>query len=137
MFKRTETYTDYNGVERTEDFYFNLTEAELTELEIGTLGGLAETVRVLIAAKDVKAIIAIFKDLVFKAYGEKSADGRRFMKSEEISRAFSETEAYNQIFMDLATNSEAAAAFINGIIPAKLRNGANNTTDIDSARGNA
>lgn len=137
MFKRTETYTDYNGVERTEDFYFNLTEAELTEIEIGTTGGLAETVRVLIAAKDIKAIIAIFKDLVFKAYGEKSADGRRFMKSEEISRAFSETEAYNQIFMDLATNSDAAAAFINGIIPAKLRNRVDNTTDIESARGNA
>lgn len=121
MFKRTETYTDYNGVERTEDFYFNFTETELTELEIGTAGGLAETVRVLINAKDVKAIIAIMKDLVFKAYGEKSSDGRRFIKSEEISKAFSETEAYNQIFMDLATNAEAAAAFINGIIPSKLR----------------
>lgn len=122
MFKRTETYTDYNGVERTEDFYFNLTEAELTEIEIGTTGGLAETVRVLINAKNVKAIIAIFKDLVFKAYGEKSPDGRRFMKSYEISKAFSETEAYNQIFMSLATDADAAAEFINGIIPAKLRN---------------
>lgn len=133
MFKRTETYTDYNGVERTEDFYFNLTESELVEMEIGTAGGLAETVRALIASKDVKTVIAIFKDLVFKAYGEKSPDGKRFMKSYEISKAFSETEAYNQIFMDLATNADAAAAFINGIIPAKLKDRVSNVTAMPAA----
>ena len=133
MFKRTETYTDYNGVERTEDFYFNLTESELVEMEIGTVGGLAETVRALIASKDVKTVIAIFKDLVFKAYGEKSPDGKRFVKSYEISKAFSETEAYNQIFMDLATNADAAAAFINGIIPAKLKERVNNVTAMPAA----
>lgn len=133
MFKRTETYTDYNGVERTEDFYFNLTESELVDMEIGTAGGLAETVRVLIASKDIKAVIAIFKDLVFKAYGEKSSDGKRFVKSYEISKAFSETEAYNQIFMDLATNADAAAAFINGIIPAKLKERVSNVTAMPAA----
>lgn len=133
MFKRTETYTDYNGVERTEDFYFNLTESELVEMEIGTAGGLAETVRALIASKDVKTVIAIFKDLVFKAYGEKSPDGKRFVKSYEISKAFSETEAYNQIFMDLATNADAAAAFINGIIPAKLKDRVSNVTAMPAA----
>lgn len=133
MFKRTETYTDYNGVERTEDFYFNLTESELIEVEIGTAGGLAETVRALIASKDIKTVIAIFKDLVFKAYGEKSPDGKRFMKSYEISKAFSETEAYNQIFMDLATNADAAAAFINGIIPAKLKERVSNVTAMPAA----
>lgn len=137
MFKRTETYIDYNGVERTEDFYFNLTEAELTELEISTTGGLAETVRTLIGAKDIKAIIAIFKELVFKAYGEKSPDGRRFIKSEEISKAFSETEAYSQIFMDLATNSEAAAAFVNGIIPSRLKDRTANPPALSVATDNA
>lgn len=122
MFKRTETYIDYNGVERTEDFYFNLTEAELTEMELGTTGGLADMIRSLIAAKDVPSIIRYFKELVFKAYGEKSADGKRFIKSDEISTAFSQTEAYSQIFMDLATNADAASAFVNGILPARLRN---------------
>lgn len=132
MFKRTETYTDYNGVERTEDFYFNLTEAELTEMELGTTGGLADMIRKLIDAKDVPTIIRYFKDLVFKAYGEKSPDGRRFIKSEEISKAFSQTEAYSQIFMDLATDSQAASAFVNGILPARLRNRVNEAESQDA-----
>lgn len=132
MFKRTETYTDYNGVERTEDFYFNLTEAELTEMELGTTGGLADMIRKLIDAKDVPTIIRYFKDLVFKAYGEKSPDGRRFIKSEELSKAFSQTEAYSQIFMDLATDSQAASAFVNGILPARLRNRVNEAESQDA-----
>ena len=117
MLKKTITYTDYNGVERTEDFYFNLTEAELMEMEIGTTGGMADMIKRIIDAKDAPAIIKIFKELVLKAYGEKSADGKRFVKSEEISNGFAQTEAYSQLFMELATDADAAAAFVNGIIP--------------------
>ena len=117
MLKKTITYTDYNGVERTEDFYFNLTKAELMEMEIGTTGGMADMIKRIIDAKDAPAIIKIFKELVLKAYGEKSADGKRFVKSEEISNGFAQTEAYSQLFMELATNADAAAAFVNGIIP--------------------
>lgn len=117
MLKKTITYTDYNGVERTEDFYFNLTKAELMEMEIGTTGGMADMIKRIIDAKDAPAIIKIFKELVLKAYGEKSADGKRFVKSEEISNGFSQTEAYSQLFMELATDADAAAAFVNGIIP--------------------
>ena len=117
MLKKTITYTDYNGVERTEDFYFNLTKAELMEMEIGTTGGMADMIKRIIDAKDAPAIIKIFKELVLKAYGEKSADGKRFMKSEEISNGFAQTEAYSQLFMELATDADAAAAFVNGIIP--------------------
>ena len=120
MIKKTVTYTDYNGVERTENFYFNLSKAEVMEMEIGTEGGMAESIQKIIDAKDAPAIIRVFKDLVLRAYGEKSDDGRRFMKSKEISEAFSQTEAYSQIFMELATDSEAAAKFINGIVPADL-----------------
>ena len=117
MLKKTITYTDYNGVERTEDFYFNLTKAELMEMEIGTTGGMADMITRIIDAKDAPAIIKIFKELVLKAYGEKSADGKRFVKSEEISNGFAQTEAYSQLFMELATDADAAAAFVNGIIP--------------------
>ena len=117
MLKKTITYTDYNGSERTEDFYFNLTKAEIMEMELSTSGGLAEMIQRIVKAQDAPAIIKIFKELVLKAYGEKSPDGKRFIKSEEISTAFSQTEAYSQIFMELATDSDAAAAFVNGIVP--------------------
>lgn len=120
MLKKTITYTDYNGNERTEDFYFNLTKAEIMEMEMSTTGGLAEMITRIVAAQDQPAIIKIFKDLVLKAYGEKSADGKRFIKSEEIAAGFSQTEAYSILFMELATDADAAAKFVNGIVPADM-----------------
>lgn len=118
MLKKTITYNDYNGAERTEDFYFNLTKAEIMEMEMSTSGGLAEMITKIVATKDAPAIIKIFKELILKAYGEKSPDGKRFIKSEEISTAFSQTEAYSQLFMELATDADAASTFVNGIVPA-------------------
>lgn len=118
MLKKTINYTDYNGVSRTEDFYFNLTQAEIMEMEMSTSGGLAEMIKRIVDAQDAPAIIKIFKDLVLKAYGVKSADGRRFMKSPEITADFEQTEAYSIIFMELATDADKAAEFVNGIIPA-------------------
>ncbi len=117
MLKKTITYIDYNGNERTEDHYFNLTEAEAMEMELSTTGGLTETIRRIVEAQDNPAIFKIFKELILKAYGVKSPDGKRFIKSEEISTAFSQTEAYSKFFMELATNADAAAAFVNGITP--------------------
>lgn len=121
MLKKTIKYTDYNGTQREEDFYFNLTKAELMEMEMSTSGGLAEMIQNIVKAQDAPAIIKVFKDLVLKAYGEKSLDGKRFMKVDEngtpLSIAFSQTEAYSNLFMELATNAEAAAEFVNGIVP--------------------
>ena len=117
MLKKTITYTDYNGLERTEDFYFNLTKAEIMEMELSTTGGLSETINKIVSSKDAPAIIKIFKDLVLKAYGEKSHDGKRLMKSEEITTAFTQTDAHSQLFMELATDADAAAKFVNGIVP--------------------
>ena len=117
MLKKTITYTDYNDVERTEDFYFNLTKAELMEMEMGAVGCLSGMIEKIVSAKDAPAIIKVFKELVLKAYGEKSADGKRFIKSKEISDAFSQTEAYSQLFMELATDADAASKFVNGIAP--------------------
>ena len=122
MIKKTITYTDYSGNERTEDFYFNLSKAEVMEMEMSTTGGLAEMIQKIVAAQDSPAIIKIFKELVLKAYGEKSPDGKRFIKSEELSTSFSQTEAYSQLFMELATDADAAAKFVNGILPADMSN---------------
>lgn len=124
MLQKSIKYIDYNGVEREEVFLFNLTKAELMEMELGTTGGLTEMIQKIIQTKDQPSIIKIFKELILKAYGEKSADGKRFIKTDEhgnpLSRAFSETEAYSNLFMELSTDDKAAAAFVNGIIPEGL-----------------
>lgn len=120
MLKKTITYTDYNGVERTEDFYFNLSKAEVTQMEMGIDGGLSAMIEKIIAAKNIPAIMDVFKDLILKAYGEKSADGKRFIKSEELATAFSQTEAYSDLYMELSTDAKKAADFVNGIIPERI-----------------
>ena len=126
MLKKTITYTDYNGTERTEDFYFNLSKAEIMDMEMGIEGGLVEMINKIVAAKDAPAIIKVFKNLILKAYGEKSADGKRFIKSEELSTAFSQTEAYSDLYMELSTDDVKAAEFVNGIVPAVDKNATNN-----------
>lgn len=117
MFKKTVTYTDYDGVDRTESFYFNLSEAEIVEMELGTEGGWRERMQRIIDSKDAPTIMREFKKLIMNSYGIKSDDGRRFIKSDDISRDFVQTEAYNQIFMELVTDAKAAAEFANGIAP--------------------
>ena len=120
MLKKTVTYTDYNGLERKEDFYFNLTRTEILEMQLSTSGGLAETIQKVIDAQDLPSLIKIFKDLVLRAYGVKSDDGKRFIKTPELAEAFSQTEAYDILFMELATNAEAASEFVKGIVPANM-----------------
>ena len=117
MLKKTITYTDYDGNERTEDFYFNLNKAEVMEMEMGTTGGMTKMLERIVAEQDSRRIIEVFKEMIVRSYGVKSPDGKRFMKSPELADAFTQTEAYSNLFMELATNHEAAAAFINGIIP--------------------
>ena len=128
MHKETITYEDYNGNERTEDFYFNLSKAELAAMELSTQGGFKGKVLKMIAAQDTPTLIQIFKDLILKSFGVKSDDGRRFEKSEELSVEFSQTEAYSVLFMKLATDSDAAATFINEIVPKDIANKVNEAT---------
>lgn len=117
MLKKTITYTDFNGTERTEDFYFNLTKAEVVEMEMRINGGYSEMLNRIVAAQNAPAIMKNFKDFIFRSYGIKSPDGVRFEKSDEISRAFMQTEAYSILFMELCTDAEAAAAFVNAVLP--------------------
>ena len=119
MFKKEITYKDFNGDTRTEDFYFNFTPAELIEKEWGTSGGFSEWINRIVKTQDVPKLIAIFKDIILSAYGEKSPDGRRFMKSPEISKAFSETNAYSVLFTELVSNTEAAVQFMNALAPSE------------------
>ena len=121
MLKKIITYTDYNGVERTEPFYFNLSKAELMEMELGVTGGMTEMLNKIIAAKDSPSLMKTFKEMIMKAYGVKSDDGKRLIKSEELSIAFTQTEAYNVLFMELITDDKAAADFVNGIIPNEIQ----------------
>lgn len=117
MLKKTIKYIDFDGNERVEDFYFNLTKAEVAEMEMSTQGGLAGTLQKIVAAKDSKKIIETFKDLILRSYGEKSSDGKRFIKTQELKSSFEQTEAYSELFMELATQPDMAAAFVNAIIP--------------------
>jgi hypothetical protein len=117
MLKKKIKYVDYDGNEREEVFYFNLTKAELTTLELSTAGGLEKLIEKISAEKDGEKLIGLFQKIILMAYGEKSDDGKRFIKSEELSKAFSQTEAYSDLFMELVTDEKAAILFINSIVP--------------------
>lgn len=119
MFKKTITYIDYNDVEKTEDFYFNLSRAEMIEMEMGAGGGLAEQLRAIVASKDVKKIGETFTDILKKSCGEKTVDGG-FRKTPEITTKFLESEAYSEFLMEMISDSNVAAAFVSGIMPKKL-----------------
>lgn len=125
MLKKTIKYNDYNGVEITEDFYFNLSKAEIAEMELEVPGGMTAMLKRITAAKDTPSLVKIFKDLILRSYGVKSDDGKRFIKSNELRESFMQTEAYSELFMELATNAEAASEFVNGIIPADVAKEAN------------
>lgn len=117
MYKKTITYTDYNGIERTEDFYFHLSKAKIVEMEAGELGGYGEMLKRIIDSKDGPTIMKVFKKFILDSYGIKSPDGKRFMQSEEISKEFEETEAYSELFMSLCTDPNAASEFVNSVLP--------------------
>lgn len=117
MIKKTIKYTDFEGVEREEDFYFNLSKSELTTMELGVTGGMSQMLEKIVKAKDNRKIVETFKLIIFRAYGEKSDDGKRFIKSPELSEAFSQTNAYEELFMEMLGDTDAAVKFINGIIP--------------------
>lgn len=128
MLKKTIKYTDYNGETREEDFYFNLTKPEIVELEVGDGGSYSEYINSIVKSKEAREVFSIFKRLMGKAYGVKSPDGRRFMKSEEISRAFFESEAYVVLYMELLEDPVKAAEFVKAILPPDMRGGESNDT---------
>ena len=121
MIKKTITYTDYNGLEREEDFYFNLSEAEIAQMELGTAGGYTEYLKKITSAKDVPSLSKLFKEIIMKAYGVKSEDGRRFIKNDQVRADSEHTEAFSKIYMAFITDDKKAAEFMNGILPANIQ----------------
>jgi hypothetical protein len=117
VLKRDITYEDFDGEKVTETFYFNLTKTELLELQIDYPGGLEAAIRAIIKAEDIKSLVGLFKDIVLLSYGIRSEDGKRFIKSDKVREEFTQTAAYDELFMDLATNEDSAAAFIMGVVP--------------------
>lgn len=120
MLKKTIKYTDYNGEERSEDFYFNLSKAEIMEMEMSQNGGMSEYIKKIVNTQDNVSIMNLFKEIIQKSYGEKSLDGKRFIKNKELTEAFIQTEAYTELFVELVSDADAAAKFVNGIIPQNI-----------------
>ena len=126
MLRKTIEYTDYNGVDRKETYHFNYSKAEITEMELSTAGGLSEMIKKVVEAQDGPTIMKLFKDLILGSYGITSPDGKQFIKSEELSKQFSQTEAYSNLFMELVTDADAASEFVNGIVPKNAAEAAKN-----------
>lgn len=124
MLRKKIKYVDFNDVEREEEYYFNISKAELMEMEFGTTGGFSEMVKRIVETQDQPTLMKIFKDFILKAYGEKSADGKRFMKKDEFGRPlsanFEQSDAYSVLYMELITDAQAASDFINGVVPADI-----------------
>lgn len=116
MIIKTVTYTDFNGNERTESFWFHLSRPELTEMLLGIDNNIETYIKTIIKSENYYEIVKIFKKLLLEAYGEKSEDGRRFIKLPEKTKEFSESEAYSVLFTELTTNEEKASEFVNGLI---------------------
>ena len=117
MLKKTIAYKDYDNNERVEDFYFNLSKAEILEMEYGTTGGMTKIIEQIVATQDTARLMKMFKEIIMRSYGEKSLDGKRFIKSPELAEAFIQTEAYSNLFMELIQDPEKFAQFIKAVIP--------------------
>jgi len=126
MLKREITFEDFNGLTCTETFYFNLSKSEILSLEASQVGGFKASIEKIIETENAKDLIEQFQLLILMAYGEKSDDGKRFVKSEEIKEAFRQSPAYDILFMELATNDKLAADFMLGIMPKDLAKAAEN-----------
>lgn len=121
MLKKVITYTDFNDEERTEPFYFNLTEAELLDWELSVKGTLSEHIERIKQTIDIPELTKLYRELIDRSYGIKDADGRRFRKSPELLQEFKDTNAYSELYMELATDQKAGGEFLAGVVSNKLK----------------
>lgn len=135
MIKKTITYTDYNDEERTEDFWFGFNKGELSKMALGTNGGLDNVIRQIIQSNDREKIMDWFEKIILGAYGEKSIDGKYFMKSEEISNRFAHTEAYSNLLVEMLEEPTMAATFIRGMLPKDMQAKIPENVSIDDLNG--
>nr|DAW45310.1 MAG TPA: hypothetical protein [Caudoviricetes sp.] len=130
MYRDHRTYIDFNGVERTEDFYFNLSKAEIADMELSTTGGIKDMVNKILEAKDQAKLVSLFKDLIRMAYGVKSEDGRNFIKNDKVREDYFSTNAYSDLYMELATNDQFASQFFEAILPVTATDSEPNTDNV-------
>lgn len=130
MYRDHRTYVDFNGVERTEDFYFNLSKAEIADMELSTTGGIKDMVNKILEAKDQAKLVSLFKDLIRMAYGVKSEDGRNFIKNDKVREDYFSTNAYSDLYMELATNDQFASQFFEAILPVTAEDSEPNTDNV-------
>lgn len=130
MYRDHRTYVDFNGVERTEDFYFNLSKAEIADMELSTTGGIKDMVNKILEAKDQAKLVSLFKDLIRMAYGVKSEDGRNFIKNDKVREDYFSTNAYSDLYMELATNDQFASQFFEAILPVTPEDSEPNTDNV-------
>ena len=116
MIKKTMTYKDYDGNQRTEDFWFNLTKAEAAKLEFGTTGGISKMIERIVQEQDAKRILDVFEDLICRSYGKKSPDGKRFVKNQKQTDEFLQTEAYSDLFIEFMNNPDEFSQFFAGVL---------------------
>jgi len=120
MIKKTVTYEDFNGEKKTKELWFHFSESEITNEELTTEGGLYNTIRKMTEEQDRIMLAKLFRQIILKSYGEKSADGERFMKSQEIMDNFEHSAAYDALYMELATDTQKVSDFVKGTLPKNL-----------------
>lgn len=129
MLKKTVTYEDFNGESNTEELYFNLTKTELTNLQLSKEGGFDTYIQRIVDAKDTPELAKAFREIILMSYGVKSHDGKRFVKIDpyghKLADEFSQSAAFDALYMELITDDKAAAAFINGVVPQNIDTSAN------------
>lgn len=120
MYTKKITYTDWLGNERTEEFNFTITKAALMEMQFEREGGMREYLQRIIDAKNRKELMEMFKDLVLRAYGEISEDGKYFIQDDNTKKRFASSPVYSMLFMKMTDDADFAKEFVNGILPPDL-----------------
>lgn len=122
MLKKTMQTVDFGGTERTETYYFNLTKAEIMEMQLGTEGGFVEMIHRIVDAKSQLELAEMFKKIICKSYGVLSPDGRKFIKNQAVLDDFMATQAFSDLYMELVGDDNKATAFFEGIMPEDMKN---------------
>ena len=117
MLKKTFEYVDFNEVKQKEDFYFHLSKSELLTMEVSVKDGLGDMLKQIVKSEDGGEMTRILREIILKSVGIKSEDGKRFIKNDKIADDFAASPAFDQLFFEVATDADKAAAFIKGAVP--------------------
>lgn len=120
MLKKRITYTNFEDEEVTETFYFNLTKADLMEMEVSKRGGLNGYIERIQETNDAGLVFEELKSLMSRSVGRLAPDGRGFSRSQQIRDEFMNSEAFSNFILEMLTDPQLAAEFIQGLIPKNI-----------------